>query len=133
MTTSAASSTATLENPGVDERTQEIGALLQQANAMLNKLTRLQALQVTQDKSLKELTTQMAGLGFNEEERMALLDSGASHPFRERALLEDDGVPVRVELAGGKSVTLQQNKAGTLMPTADSENAQDVSTILPVV
>ena len=132
VTTSAASSTATLENPGVDERTQEIGALLQQANAMLNKLTRLQALQVTQDKSLKELTTQMAGLGFNEEERMALLDSGASHPFRERALLEDDGVPVRVELAGGKSVTLQQNKAGTLMPTADSENAQEVSTILPM-
>ena len=38
----------------------------------------------------------MAGLGFNEEERMALLDSGASHPFRERALREDDGVPVRV-------------------------------------
>ena len=59
---------------------------------MLNKLTRLQALQVSSDQSLKELTTQMAALGLDEEERMALLDSGASHPFRERALHEDDGV-----------------------------------------
>ena len=86
------SSASALEHPGSDERAQEIGALLQQANAMLNKLTRLQALQVSSDQSLKELTTQMAALGLDEEERMALLDSGASHPFRERALHEDDGV-----------------------------------------
>ena len=123
---------STLENPGSDERTQEISALLQQANAMLNRLTRLQALQVTSETSLQELKVQMAGLGFAEEERMALLDSGASHPFRERARHEDDGVPVRVELAGGRTVTLKQNKAGTLMPTADTENAQDLSTILPM-
>ncbi|CAE7684535.1 TY5A, partial [Symbiodinium sp. KB8] len=110
----------------------EISALLQQANAMLNRLTRLQALQVTSETSLQELKIQMAGLGFAEEERMALLDSGASHPFRERARHEDDGVPVRVELAGGRTVTLKQNKAGTLMPTADTENAQDLSTILPM-
>ena len=126
------SSASTLEHPGSDERAQEIGALLQQANAMLNKLTRLQALQVSSDQSLKELTTQMASLGLEEEERMALLDSGASHPFRERGLHEDDGVPVRVELAGGNSVTLKQNKAGTLMPTVDTDNAQDVATILPM-
>ncbi|CAE7938539.1 TY1B-JR1 [Symbiodinium necroappetens] len=120
---------ATTDN---DWRTQEISALLQQANAMLNRLTRLQALQVTSETSLQELKVQMAGLGFAEEERMALLDSGASHPFRERARHEDDGVPVRVELAGGRTVTLKQNKAGTLMPTADTENAQDLSTILPM-
>ena len=126
------STTSTLENPGSDERTQEIRALLQQANTMLNRLTRLQALQVSSDTSLKELQAQMASLGFDEDERMALLDSGASHPFRERALHEDDGVPVRVELAGGNSITLQQNKAGTLMPTKNTKEAQDVSTILPL-
>ncbi|CAE7198854.1 RE1 [Symbiodinium sp. CCMP2592] len=132
VTSSDVSTAATLEHPGSDERTQEIGALLQQANAMLNRLTRLQALQVSSDRSLKELAAQMAGLGFAEEEHMALLDSGASHPFRERALHEVDGVPVRVELAGGQSVTLKQNKAGTLLPTTDAENAQDLSTILPM-
>ncbi|CAE7497148.1 RE1 [Symbiodinium sp. CCMP2592] len=132
VTSSDMSTASTLDHPGNDERTQEIGALLQQANAMLNRLTRLQALQVSSDRTLKELAAQMAGLGFAEEERMALLDSDASHPFRERALHETDGVPVRVELAGGQSVTLKQNKAGTLLPTTDAENAQDLSTILPM-
>ncbi|CAE6957296.1 GIP [Symbiodinium sp. CCMP2592] len=87
---------------------------------------------VSSDTSLQELKVQMAGLGFDEDERMALLDSGASHAFRERARHEEDGVPVRVELAGGKSITLQQNKAGTLMPTTDTKDAQDMSTILPL-
>ncbi|CAE7481190.1 RE1 [Symbiodinium sp. CCMP2592] len=99
---------------------------------MLNKLTRLQALQVTSQQTLTGLKAQMSGLGFDDDEKMALLDSGASHPFRERALHEDDGVPVRVDLAGGKSITLQQNRGGTLLPTADNADAQDVSTILPL-
>ena len=67
-----------IEQPAADEKTQEISALLQQANAMLNKLTRLQAIQVATDSSVEELIVQMQGLGFSDEERMALLDSGAS-------------------------------------------------------
>ena len=35
--------------PANDDKAQEIGALLRQANAMLNKLTRLQAMQVATD------------------------------------------------------------------------------------
>ena len=101
-----------------DKKTQEITALLQEANAMLNKLTRLQAIQVATDTSLQELSTQMRSLGLQEEERMALLDSGASHPFRERDDQETmRETPVRVDLAGGQSVVLQQNQAGTLLPT----------------
>ena len=44
-------------------------------------------------------------------------------------------LPVRVELAGGQTVTLKQNRAGTLMPTTspeDSEKAQEAATILPL-
>ncbi|CAE7845141.1 GIP, partial [Symbiodinium necroappetens] len=116
-----------------DKKTQEITALLQEANAMLNKLTRLQAIQVATDTSLQELSTQMRSLGIQDEERMALLDSGASHPFRERDDQETmRETPVRVDLAGGQSVVLQQNQAGTLLPTTTGRNPQDVSTILPL-
>ncbi|OLQ12084.1 Copia protein [Symbiodinium microadriaticum] len=116
-----------------DKKTQEITALLQEANAMLNKLTRLQAIQVATDTSLQELSTQMRSLGLQDEERMALLDSGASHPFRERDDQETmRETPVRVDLAGGQSVVLQQNQAGTLLPTTTGRNPQDVSTILPL-
>ena len=116
-----------------DERAQEISALLQQANTMLNKLTRLQAIQVRTDRSLQELSAQMEDLGFDESERLALLDSDASHPHRARG--PEDQLPeqpVRVQLAGGQMVTLQQNKAGTLMPSQSSEGPQEASTILPM-
>ena len=86
--TLAAAPVAT-EQPAADEKTQEISALLQQANAMLNKLTRLQAIQVATGSSVEELIVQMQGLGFSDEERMALLDSGASHAYRSRTP-EDD-------------------------------------------
>ena len=103
--------TGTLENGATDDKAQEITALLQQANAMLNQLTKLQALQVSTDKSLQGLAAQMADLGFNEEERMALLDSGASHPYRERQSHEPlPQVPVRVELAGGRTITFNETK-----------------------
>ncbi|CAE7295400.1 TY5A, partial [Symbiodinium sp. CCMP2592] len=125
--------TATLEGPHSYDKAQEITALLQQANAMLNQLTKLQALQVSTDTSLRGLASQMADLGFNEEERLALLDSGASHPYRERQLHEPlPQVPVRVELAGGRTITLQQNQAGTLMPTTKDVEADDSATILPM-
>ena len=125
--------TGTLENGATDDKAQEITALLQQANAMLNQLTKLQALQVSTDKSLQGLAAQMADLGFNEEERMALLDSGASHPYRERQSHEPlPQVPVRVELAGGRTITLQRNQAGTLMPTTKDSDADDSATILPM-
>ncbi|CAE7216076.1 Cfap91 [Symbiodinium sp. CCMP2592] len=118
---------------GDERKAQEITALLQEANAMLNKLTKLQAIQVVTDTSVQALSAQMRSLGIDDDERMALLDSGASHPFRDRA--EHDVMPecpVRVDLAGGQSVTLQQNQAGTLMPTTTAKDPQDVSTILPL-
>ena len=75
----------------------------------------------------------MEDLGFDEGERLALLDSGASHAFRDRRAEEElPEVPVSVELAGGQVVTLQQNKAGTLMPTSSSAGPMEAATILPL-
>ena len=95
---------------------------------MLNKLTKLQALQVSTDTSVQALDMQMARLGFNEGEKLALLDSGAS----QQGFQEDGCVPVRVELAGGQWITLQQNRAGTPMPTSQSTPAQETATMLPM-
>ena len=134
MPTSAPTTTQpATEGAGNDEKAQEISALLQQANAMLNKLTRLQAIQVTTDKSLQELAARMEDLGFDEGERLALLDSGASHAFRDRRAEEElPEAPASVELAGGQVVTLQQNKAGTLTPTSSSAGSTEAATILPL-
>ena len=68
---------------------------------------------------------------------MALLDSGATHPFKSFPSGDGDKtMPVQVTLADGNQVTLQQNKAGTLMPAKGSvlsgENAV-TTTIVPLV
>ena len=100
---------------------------------MLSQLTRLQAIQLTTDTSLQELSARRSDLVFNDEERMDLLDSGASHAFRGRKLEEPlPELPVQVELAGGQVITLQQNMGETLMPVSQGTSAQETATILPM-
>ena len=75
------------------------------------------------------LTVAMKAAGLDPTEGSALLDSGASHAFRQARDRESEAaVPVRVELAGGQFVTLKQNRAGTLLATADDPTAQSCDT-----
>ena len=112
-------------------RTQDVQALLQEANAMLSKLTKLAAIRIP---DLRELTTEVERIETEDERRAALLDSGASHSFR--AVLnpeeEQQALPVRVELAGGQFITLKQNRGGTLLAARDDPNASQAPAILPL-
>ena len=132
MPTSSAAST--LECPAAPkEKDEEVRELLKEANAMLSKLTKLQALEVRTNQSVGELSAAIKAAGLEGEEGFALLDSGASHAFRtEKRALVDQAVPVRVELAGGQYITLKQNRAGTLLAAADDPEAANATPILPL-
>ncbi|CAE7336511.1 GIP [Symbiodinium pilosum] len=116
-----------------EDKKTRVKELLKEANAMLSKLTKLQALEVQTNHSVGELTAAIRAAGLEGEEGFALLDTGASHAFKtaDRADV-DQAHPVRVELAGGQYVTLKQNKAGTLLAAADDPGAANASPILPL-
>ena len=65
---------------------------------------------------------------------MALLDSGASHPYRtaksNRELYE--AKRVAVQLADGRTVQLRQTNGGTLLPEQPKDNQEDACAILPL-
>ena len=69
--------------------------------------------------------------GCSEDEgRTGLLDSGASHPFRQGNDAEIGSADkVKVQLANGQEIVLAQNRAGTLL--ASSSTPEDAST--PIV
>ena len=116
-----------------EAKDKEVKELLKEANAMLSKLAKLQALEVQTNESVGQLSVAMRAAGLSENEGSALLDSGASHAFRQARGEESvDSMPVRVELAGGQYVTLKQNKAGTLLATADNPEALNSTPILPL-
>ena len=114
-------------------RDGEVRELLKEANAMLSRLTKLQALEVQTNVSVGELSAAIKAAGLEDEQGFALLDSGASHAFKtaERGIVEQAS-PVRVELAGGQYVTLKQNRAGTLLAAADDPQAAGATSILPL-
>ena len=111
----------------------DVKELIKEANAMLSKLTKLQALEVKTNQSIGELSAAIKAAGLDSEDGFALLDSGASPAFKtaDRAAMEQ-ATPVRVELAGGQHVTLKQNKAGTLLAAADDPDAAQATSILPL-
>ena len=127
----AASSSTSTSAPSPSD--SEVKDLLKEANAMLSKLAKLQALEVRTNVSVGELSAVIQSAGLSLEEGFALLDTGASHAFKtaERADL-DKAMPVRVELAGGQYVTLKQTKAGTLLAAAQDEGAPSATPILPL-
>ena len=96
-------------------------------------MAKLQSLEVQTNESVGRLSAAMRAAGLSESEGSALLDSGASHALR-RAHGEEpsEATPVRVELAGGRFVTLKQNKAGALLAAADDPAASNATPILPL-
>ena len=111
----------------------EVKDLIKEANAMLSKLTRLQAMEVKTNESLGELRAGIKAAGLEFDEGLALLDTGASHAFKTAGRADvERAAPVRVELAGGRFVTLKQNKAGTLLAAADDPEAANATPILPL-
>ena len=132
-TAGATSSTASREEVRAKEENQ-VKALLQEANAMLSKLTKLAPMKVITDEQLKEMNAALGSLGNPGDEKVALLDSGASHAYRAplSVVEERDALPVKVELASGQYITLKQNRAGTLLATKDVEGALESTPILPL-
>ncbi|CAE7947072.1 Copia protein [Symbiodinium microadriaticum] len=126
--TGAAGSGATVQ--GETGSTSEVRALLQEANAMLSKMAKLNQMKVTVDKALETLGTTVATMQKEANEREALLDSGASHVLKpvENESLEDC-IAVKVELADGQYVTLYQNGGGSLM---SGQSTSTSSMILPL-
>ena len=131
-TAAAASSTTTLSQPsGTSQHEREVKALLQEANAMLSKLTQLQALTVTQESS-DELRVAIKAYEAQVRARTALWTLEPSHAFRPLREGElDNTTPIKVELAGGQETWLRQTKAGTLVPSSHDDGAT-VGSIVPL-
>ncbi|OLQ10709.1 Retrovirus-related Pol polyprotein from transposon TNT 1-94 [Symbiodinium microadriaticum] len=126
------SSTASSQQPsGAHQHEQEVKALLQEANAMLSKLAKLQTLTIAQG-TTHELRVAIKAYEAQVQARTALLDSGASHAFRPLREGEmETTTPIKVELAGGQETWLRQTKAGTLVPSSQDDGGQ-VGSIVPL-
>ncbi|CAE7842024.1 TY1B-NL2, partial [Symbiodinium necroappetens] len=113
----------------------EFQTFMKEVNTMLQRMTRLNMLDARPQLNLElsKMDKQMASFG-EHLEPVALLDSGATHPFR-RLLpeREEELHPVQVQLADGKAITLQQNRAGTLMPAKGAQAQEEgATTIVPL-
>ena len=118
------------EVPQVPEVSQEpdLKSLLQEANAMLKKLGHLSALRMP--KLMREVRKYEEKI---DEGQLALLDSGATHAFRQGSPQElDQATVVHVQLADGQIVALKQNPAGTLMPIPMSSEDESPAVIIPL-
>ncbi|CAE7381230.1 GIP [Symbiodinium natans] len=125
--------------------TEQVAAMLSETNKMLKDLRRLRMLVVLPERVGNEdfrvkmdvyerlLQTEPEAVEKDSEEKMALLDSGASHAFR---VAVDDreveqGKLVKVALANDDHVVLSQNAGGTLL-SSPSTNPSGGGTILPM-
>ncbi|CAE7361857.1 GIP [Symbiodinium sp. CCMP2456] len=105
------------------------GEIRDLAEQFLAKIKRLAPMQTQTDNAVVDLELLLRSQGFSESQGMALLDSGASHPFRVPKSLEErtSSRRVQVQLADGKTISLRQNSGGTLL--AETEQG---GTILPL-
>ena len=118
-----------LQNP-------EFQTFMKEVNTMLQRMSALRALHVKEplNPEIAKMEVDLEEFGVRSE-RMALLDSGATHPFKSTSPEEDErSRMVEVTLADGNSVTLRQNPAGTLMPARGSDLAKGgaTTTIVPL-
>ena len=113
-TTTSSASTTNVDSAAAHR--EEMRQLLQEANSMLSKI-KLMGMKVEGVSRTSEDLELLSRANGMVEQGMALLDSGASHPFRnavdERELLQASDV--NVELADGQTVGLLQTKSGTLL------------------
>ncbi|CAE7234262.1 hypothetical protein AK812_SmicGene14430 [Symbiodinium microadriaticum] len=127
---STLTSTSGASVQGETGSTSEVRALLQEANAMLSKMAKLNQMKVSMDVALQDLGAAVSLLDKDVQEREALWDSGASHVLKPMGQeLVENCVPVKVELADGQYVTLHQNAGGSLIASPDTA---PTSTILPL-
>ena len=113
----------------------EFQTFIKEVNTMLQRMTRLSMITARPNISAELAQMDMRIASFDERlEPMALLDSGATHPFRRLPPdVTDDLQRVQVQLADGNAVMLQQNKAGTLMPMKGAASQeQTATTIVPL-
>ena len=109
-----------LQNP-------ELQSFMKEVNTMLQRFSRLNQLTVVND---TVLATKIRKLEAEIEDNAgsttwALLDSGATNPFRPAGDGEElETTPVQVQLADGQAVLLRQNRAGTLMPYSKKQAAE---------
>ena len=110
-----------LQNP-------ELQNFMKEVNVMLQRFSRLNKLTLINDAALatqmRKLETELSEGGTGNP-TWALLDSGATNPFRPANDGEElDTMPVQVQLADGQAVLLRQNRAGTLMPYSRRQAAE---------
>ncbi|CAE7919128.1 unnamed protein product [Symbiodinium necroappetens] len=128
-TASTTSGPSTTTSDDASAHREEMRQLLQEANSMLSKI-KLMGMKVDGvDSEREDLELFFLAAGATDE-RMALLDSGASHPFRQAAseLELQQAKDVSVELADGQKVDLLQTRTGTLL----NDRALDQSPIVPL-
>ena len=145
--TAPTSATSTLEHPMASAQTTSssepsstastilfnenanTGEIRELAEQFLAKIKRLAPMQAQTDGAVMDLELLLRSQGLGESHGMALLDSGASHPYRALRSLEEaqSSRRVKVQLADGKTVTLRQNTGGTLLAEDDQGG-----TILPL-
>ena len=137
--TASTSATSTLENPMATAPTTSssgpssaastilfnespnTGEIRELAEQFLAKIKRLAPMQAQTDGAVMDLELLLRSQGLGESHGMALLDSGASHPYRAPRSLEEaqSSRRVKVQLADGKTVSLRQNTGGTLLAEDD--------------
>eukprot|EP00439_Symbiodinium_sp_Y106_P022158 s6090_g2.t1 len=114
----------------------ELQNFVKEVNTMLQRMSALRAMRVREPVAPGVAKMEKALEAFElPREPWALLDSGATHPFKNvEPTAEDKTLPVQVTLADGNNVTLQQNRAGTLMPARGSAVASGTAstTIVPL-
>ena len=114
----------------------ELQNFVKEVNTMLQRMSALRTMRVREPIAPELARLENAVESFElPEEPWALLDSGATHPFKNIEPRDsEDTLPVQVTLADGNQVVLQQNRAGTLMPAKGSSMASGTSstTIVPL-
>ncbi|CAE7365235.1 unnamed protein product, partial [Symbiodinium sp. CCMP2456] len=122
----AASSSSSASMAATEAATQreEMKKLLREASSMLSKIQLMTMKVEDTNKAAEDLELLLRSAGMDQH-GLALLDSGASHPFRSPVDTNELEAAnnVGVELADGQMVELKQTNTGTLLK-AKSETTQ---------
>ena len=132
---SSQSPSDTTSSTATSAQAQEIGALAEKFLASLKRLAALRPIQEDTDRAVESLELLLRAQNFEPSQRMALLDSGASHPYRAAKSNREhyESKRVAVQLADGRTVHLKQNGGGTLLPEQSNDGgAESTCTILPL-
>ena len=124
----------TLSSTSSSHQAQEIGALAASFLASLKRLASLRPIQEDTDRAVENLELLLRAHNFDSSQQMALLDSGASHPYRAASSNREhyEAKRVAVQLADGRTVHLKQTNGGTLLPDQPNDGKSEACTILPL-